>query len=78
MTSHNVPAGPHVWYQDPIGDVITGTGVVALGIGAGFYIVKLYGSATRPASAYFHDIQVGSADQDHSVQFAIVGGVLWR
>jgi hypothetical protein len=74
------PASPHLWYQDPIGDVITGVGVLGLAIGGGFYIASqsAYAAARNPPNemAFNQDRQAGSADFDHSVQGFIVGGVL--
>jgi tetratricopeptide (TPR) repeat protein len=73
-------ASPHLWYQDPIGDVITGAGVIGLAIGGGFYIASqsAYAAARTPPNemAFNQDRQAGSADFDHSVQSFIVGGVL--
>jgi hypothetical protein len=79
ITSHTPPEH-HVWYQDPIGDVIAGLGLVGLVVGAGFAVASnsAYSSAFHAPTEmdFYNDIAAGSDDHTHAVQFAIAGSVL--
>jgi tetratricopeptide (TPR) repeat protein len=73
--------GDHVWWQEPVGDVLTGFGLAGLGVSAGFLLEAQNAADARDTATsdieYRREQQREENDHDAAVIAGVAGGVLF-